>query len=184
MRGVTQILSKYKGNSYIISNSFSHKIIAYTLFVHLQSTLSFIQSSLSQISISVFPSQPLSFLNAPLSSPTATSFSIISNVAATEKNTTLCELIPTEKSNGRGYNAYERCVRRLYLTNMFHPVKLGLDNINALHRALGNPMDSVSSSCLSNGGGKDDSFFCAIVNYYSSNKICDYYFMLILNVNE
>ena len=36
---------------------------------------------------------------------------------------------------------YEKMVRRLYMTNLFHPVKLGLDNIDRLHEALGRPMD-------------------------------------------
>lgn len=39
------------------------------------------------------------------------------------------------------YTLYERWIRRLYQTNLFHPVKLGLDNIDNLHEALGRPMD-------------------------------------------
>jgi dihydrofolate synthase/folylpolyglutamate synthase len=39
------------------------------------------------------------------------------------------------------YTPYERWVRRLYMTNLFHPVKLGLTNMEALHAALGRPMD-------------------------------------------
>jgi hypothetical protein len=42
------------------------------------------------------------------------------------------------------YSGYEKWVRRLYATNMFHPVKLGLDNMRRLHQLLGNPMDDVS----------------------------------------
>lgn len=42
------------------------------------------------------------------------------------------------------YTPYEYWVRRLYRTNMFNPVKLGLDNMQRLHDALGNPMDDVS----------------------------------------
>lgn len=38
---------------------------------------------------------------------------------------------------------YENWVRKLYMTNMFNPVKLGLENIERLHSLLGNPMDSV-----------------------------------------
>jgi dihydrofolate synthase / folylpolyglutamate synthase len=41
------------------------------------------------------------------------------------------------------YSAYEIWVRRLYATNMFHPVKLGLTNIQELHALLGNPVDKV-----------------------------------------
>lgn len=43
------------------------------------------------------------------------------------------------------YSGYEKWVRRLYATNMFHPVKLGLDNMKQLHRLLGYPMDDVSA---------------------------------------
>jgi dihydrofolate synthase / folylpolyglutamate synthase len=38
---------------------------------------------------------------------------------------------------------YEHWVRRLYATNMFHPVKLGLQNMKQLHSLLGNPMDQM-----------------------------------------
>lgn len=38
---------------------------------------------------------------------------------------------------------YEFWVRRLYETNMFHPVKMGLTNIERLHSSLGNPIDAV-----------------------------------------
>merc|ERR1740124_1673716 len=41
-----------------------------------------------------------------------------------------------------GHTMYEQMVRRLYMTNLFHPAKLGLDNIENLHRALGSPMDN------------------------------------------
>jgi hypothetical protein len=47
-------------------------------------------------------------------------------------------------SNDVSYTGYERWVRRLYATNMFHPVKLGLDNMRLLHKLIGNPMDDVS----------------------------------------
>jgi dihydrofolate synthase/folylpolyglutamate synthase len=49
--------------------------------------------------------------------------------------------MPEQDQEGRPYTLYEKCVRRLYLTNLFHPVKLGLQNIERLHNALGNPMD-------------------------------------------
>ena len=38
---------------------------------------------------------------------------------------------------------YEQLVRKLYMTNLFNPVKLGLENMNRLHEALGRPMDQV-----------------------------------------
>lgn len=52
---------------------------------------------------------------------------------------------PTGQSNHPpppGYTPYERWVRRLYMTNLFHPVKLGLQNIEQLHVAMGSPMDN------------------------------------------
>lgn len=42
------------------------------------------------------------------------------------------------------HSEYEKWVRRLYATNMFHPVKLGLENMHLLHELLGSPMDDVS----------------------------------------
>lgn len=39
------------------------------------------------------------------------------------------------------YTPYERWVRRIYQTNLFNPVKLGLSNIAELHKAMGYPMD-------------------------------------------
>jgi hypothetical protein len=41
------------------------------------------------------------------------------------------------------YTPYEKWVRRLYLTNLFHPVKMGLDNMRTLHQLIGSPMDQV-----------------------------------------
>lgn len=49
--------------------------------------------------------------------------------------------VETTTTDGIQYNDYERWVRRLYATNMFHPVKLGLENMRLLHKLLGNPMD-------------------------------------------
>ena len=44
------------------------------------------------------------------------------------------------------YSDYEKWVRRLYMTNMFHPVKMGLSNMQQLHDLMGNPMDDVSAA--------------------------------------
>ena len=55
--------------------------------------------------------------------------------------------VETTTTDGIQYNDYERWVRRLYATNMFHPVKLGLENMRLLHKLLGNPMDDVSNTC-------------------------------------
>lgn len=52
---------------------------------------------------------------------------------------------------------YEQLVRKLYMTNLFNPVKLGLDNMHRLHRALGKPMEKYDVSVVhvagSNGKG-------------------------------
>ena len=57
----------------------------------------------------------------------------------------LKSLMPShDPTNGRAYTLYEKCVRRLYLTNLFHPVKMGLDNMEDLHEALKHPMNHVS----------------------------------------
>jgi hypothetical protein len=40
---------------------------------------------------------------------------------------------------------YEVLVRKLYMTNMFNPVKLGLKNMEELHNLMNKPMDRVSS---------------------------------------
>jgi len=56
-----------------------------------------------------------------------------------------------------GCSNYERLVRKLYTTNLFNPVKLGLENMVKLHEALGSPMDEPSISVVhiagSNGKG-------------------------------
>ena len=41
------------------------------------------------------------------------------------------------------WSDYERLVRKLYMTNLFNPVKLGLENMDRLHKVLGSPMDKV-----------------------------------------
>jgi hypothetical protein len=45
--------------------------------------------------------------------------------------------------NDDKYTLYEKWVRRIYMTNMFNPVKLGLENMHKIHELLGSPMDSV-----------------------------------------
>lgn len=49
-----------------------------------------------------------------------------------------------DKAIAREYTDYEKWVRRLYMTNLFHPVKMGLTNMQQLHEIMGNPMDDVS----------------------------------------
>jgi dihydrofolate synthase/folylpolyglutamate synthase len=50
----------------------------------------------------------------------------------------------SDKSAPENYSPYERWVRNIYLTNLNHPVKLGLDNIEQLHEAMGSPMDDAN----------------------------------------
>jgi dihydrofolate synthase / folylpolyglutamate synthase len=57
-------------------------------------------------------------------------------------------------SSTKNYTEYEKWVRRLYATNMFHPVKLGLTNIIQLHEAIGNPMDRVCVVHIAGTNGK------------------------------
>ena len=55
----------------------------------------------------------------------------------------LSELMPEQNpETGHIYTTYEKCVRRLYLTNLFHPVKLGLQNMEQLHKALDEPINN------------------------------------------
>jgi len=61
----------------------------------------------------------------------------------------LAQLIPgMDEKTGRKYTLYEKCVRRLYITNLFHPVKLGLQNMEELHAALGNPMNKSNVTVI------------------------------------
>lgn len=60
---------------------------------------------------------------------------------------------PPNASNGpdRGgpsWSNYERLVRKLYMTNLFNPVKLGLENMDKLHKVLGSPMDQVRAHVM------------------------------------
>jgi dihydrofolate synthase/folylpolyglutamate synthase len=47
-----------------------------------------------------------------------------------------------------GHTTYEKLVRRLYMTNLFHPVKLGLENIERLHEVLGSPLDNPNLTII------------------------------------
>ncbi|KAL7441483.1 hypothetical protein ACHAXM_011530 [Skeletonema potamos] len=67
---------------------------------------------------------------------------------------------PDESSNSkvqREWSNYEKLVRKLYMTNLFNPVKLGLENMDKLHKAIGSPMDQQDISIIhiagSNGKG-------------------------------
>jgi len=49
-------------------------------------------------------------------------------------------------SNHEEWTEYEQLVRKLYMVNMFNPVKLGLENMERLHEAMGRPMDQVGAN--------------------------------------
>lgn len=52
------------------------------------------------------------------------------------------------------HSDYEKWVRQLYKTNMFHPVKMGLQNIQQLHDLLGSPMDNRMVVHIAGTNGK------------------------------
>lgn len=52
-------------------------------------------------------------------------------------------MVSSASENDGKYTDYEKWVRRLYMTNMFHPVKMGLTNMKKLHDLMSNPMDDV-----------------------------------------
>jgi len=58
---------------------------------------------------------------------------------------------------GKDWSNYEKLVRKLYMTNLFNPVKLGLDNMHKLHEYFGSPMDQANIAVVhiagSNGKG-------------------------------
>jgi len=62
-----------------------------------------------------------------------------------------------EEEEEEGWSNYERLVRKLYMTNLFNPVKLGLENMDRVHKLLGSPMDQPDISVVhiagSNGKG-------------------------------
>jgi len=63
-----------------------------------------------------------------------------------------------EEEEEEEWSAYEKLVRKLYMTNLFNPVKLGLENMNKLHELLGNPMNQSNKVTVihiagSNGKG-------------------------------
>jgi hypothetical protein len=50
---------------------------------------------------------------------------------------------PPKDDKEHEWSQYEQLVRKLYMTNLFNPVKLGLENMDRLHELLGRPMDRV-----------------------------------------
>jgi dihydrofolate synthase/folylpolyglutamate synthase len=69
------------------------------------------------------------------------------------------------------YSEYEKWVRRLYATNMFHPVKLGLENMHLLHELLGSPMDDPNRVVVHVAGTNGKGSVCLkIANTLRSQK--------------
>ena len=57
---------------------------------------------------------------------------------------------PSTDDTTHEWSEYEQLVRKLYMSNLFNPVKLGLENMDRLHEALGRPMDQVNTMCSAN----------------------------------
>lgn len=88
---------------------------------------------------------------------------------------------PTDATNNgvkeeREWSNYEKLVRKLYMTNLFNPVKLGLENMDKLHKAIGSPMDKPNISVIhiagSNGKGKKKLFVSLIVSPLPQTLTC------------
>lgn len=62
-----------------------------------------------------------------------------------------------DEEKAEEWTNYERLVRKLYMTNLFNPVKLGLENMDKLHGSIGSPMDRSDIAVVhvagSNGKG-------------------------------
>jgi folylpolyglutamate synthase/dihydropteroate synthase len=54
----------------------------------------------------------------------------------------------------RSSSKYEQIVRSLYRVNAYIPTKMGLDNITALHRHMGSPMNGLSAVHIAGTNGK------------------------------
>ena len=50
----------------------------------------------------------------------------------------------TTSKEEKEWSDYERLVRKLYMTNLFNPLKLALKHMDRLHKILGSPMDKVN----------------------------------------
>lgn len=67
-----------------------------------------------------------------------------SSSSSTRESSPLEQMVLDDEDSSK-YTDYEKWVRRLYMTNLFHPVKMGLSNMQQLHDLMGNPMDDVST---------------------------------------
>jgi len=85
--------------------------------------------------------QPNEDLGTTPSSQATNNISAPSSLASSTFKFSVPAMETDPASQGVNFTRYETWVRRLYATNMFHPVKLGLENMRTLHKLLGNPMD-------------------------------------------
>ena len=94
--------------------------------------------SSSSVNKSIIRSSSSTTLHSMMRSTTSSSSSSSDPPAQPQKQ--------SQSSSGEdeeGWTNYERLVRKLYQTNLFNPVKLGLENMHKLHDILGSPMDQV-----------------------------------------
>lgn len=77
-------------------------------------------------------------------------------LAHQQSSSAISEIMAVDTSNGdkEQFTPYEQWVRRLYQTNLFHPVKLGLENMHELHKLLGRPMDKKTVIHIAGTNGK------------------------------
>lgn len=95
--------------------------------------------SSSSVNKSIIRSSSSTTLHSMMRSTTSSSSSSSSDPPAQPQK-------QSQSSSGEdeeGWTNYERLVRKLYQTNLFNPVKLGLENMHKLHDILGSPMDQV-----------------------------------------
>jgi hypothetical protein len=104
----------------------------------------------------------------PLSHPRASTSTATFASTTTRLFASTPSVMETDNTNtdGNEYTPYEKWVRRLYLTNLFHPVKMGLTNMRALHQLMGSPMDQVRKIEVEYGrnGWKDGQPACSLVS--------------------
>ena len=63
-------------------------------------------------------------------------------------NESAATFTPSSEKDGKQHTLYEELVRKLYMTNLYNPVKLGLENTVKLHEVLGSPLNNVSCDIL------------------------------------
>jgi hypothetical protein len=112
------------------------------------------------VAVSSFQLVPTKSVSCHQTTPSTTATSSISPRLLSSSPKSSSFAVPTMGTDGDDHHdgtstnpknhvsGYEKWVRRLYATNMFHPVKLGLDNMRQLHQLLGHPMDDVSAFAM------------------------------------